>query len=107
MDEETNDPATPPTTFDALVERLKRDVEAVKDPAARATHAAKLQSIFSAAMHEIEEKGAGVAAAAAHQIEAGAETVRAEIRTHPVAAISGAFAAGYAVGRAIAGKVRK
>lgn len=107
MSDDPNDPLSQATTFDALVERVKRDVEAVDDPAARASHAARLQSIFAAALHEFEEKGAGVVAAAADKIEAGAETVRAEIRAHPVAAISGAFAAGYAVGRAIAGKVRK
>ncbi|OFX05941.1 MAG: hypothetical protein A3E78_02115 [Alphaproteobacteria bacterium RIFCSPHIGHO2_12_FULL_63_12] len=99
---EEND-GSPATAFDALIEKMKSDL--ARDDAAddRAAHVSKLRSIFDAALADIESKGAE---AASHARE-GAQKVSEQMKSHPVSTISGAFAAGYFVGRAIAGRARK
>jgi ElaB/YqjD/DUF883 family membrane-anchored ribosome-binding protein len=92
------------TAFDALLEKMKRDVEEMEKaetPAGGA--AAKLKAIFDAALQE-----AGAAKEnAAQKLHEGAEKARDQLKAHPVTTISAAFAAGYMIGKSIAGRVKR
>lgn len=91
------------TAFDALVDKMKADISKERPAQDPADHVSLLQSIFHAALAD-----AGAARdALAGQINEGKESIRAEIRSHPAATISAAFAAGYVVGKSIVGKIRK
>jgi ElaB/YqjD/DUF883 family membrane-anchored ribosome-binding protein len=92
------------TAFDALVERLKRDVEDAKADGADAKgHVDRLRSILTAALHEAER----AAGSASVEIQAGADKVREQLKEHPMTTVSAAFSAGYAIGKAIAERTRK
>ncbi|MFN3960258.1 MAG: hypothetical protein ACK4NP_10130 [Parvularculaceae bacterium] len=91
------------TAFDALVEKMKSDVEAGASADDHAGHMSLLQSIFENALAD----AGGVRDQVIGRLNEGKERVRSEIRAHPVASISAAFTAGYVIGRAIAGKARK
>lgn len=93
------------TAFDSLIDKMKSDIDADESggDAAGAGHVAHLKSIIEAALREV----GGAGDAVAESVHEGAETIRAQIKAHPAAAISSAFAAGYFVGRTIAGKVKK
>lgn len=91
------------TAFDALVEKMKSEAERDAPEKAHADHASLLQSIFESALAD----AGGVRDSVVGRLNEGKEKIRAEIRAHPVTSISAAFTAGYAIGRAIAGKVRK
>lgn len=100
------------TAFDTLVAHARREIDdleradAVDDAnnnGANSGGAARLKAIFDAA---ITEAGA-VKDEAAHKIQAGAEKVREQIKANPMTTISAAFAAGYMIGRKVAGKVKK
>jgi hypothetical protein len=93
------------TAFDSLIDKMKSDIDAAErdeDPAG-AGHAAHLKSIIEAALREV----GGASDLVAESVHEGAETIRTQIKAHPAAAISSAFAAGYFIGRTIAGKVKK
>ncbi len=91
------------TTFDALIDRMKSDLAKEESAGDRSAHVSRLRSIFDAALTDIEDKGANVAG----KFHEGAEIVREKMKTHPMATISSAFAAGYFVGKAIAERARK
>lgn len=94
----------PMTAFDALVERMKRDVaglDATK-PEAQKNASSRLQTVLDAAIREAREKAINVREA----VGDGAEQLRAEMKSHPAAAVSAAFAAGYVIGKSIAGMAR-
>jgi ElaB/YqjD/DUF883 family membrane-anchored ribosome-binding protein len=101
MDERTEEAA--PTAFDSLVERMRRDVEALETTDGRASEGiAKLKAILDAALHE-----AGAAkASAAQAVEGGAKKAHDEMKAHPMTTISAAFAAGYMIGKSIAGRMK-
>lgn len=101
MDTEDKPPAT---AFDALVERMRRDVrklEARKDDAVKES-SARLQGVLDAAIHEARAKGDVARAAVGRE----AEKLHEEMKAHPTATVSAAFAAGYLIGKSIAGKAR-
>lgn len=90
------------TAFDSLIERMKKDIDGEETkPAER--RAGRLKSVFEAALAE----AVGKRDEAARLLHDGVEKAREEIRAHPTASISAAFAAGYLVGKAIAGRARK
>lgn len=91
------------TTFDALVDKMKSDLANEEVAGDRRAHVSRLRSIFDAALADLEGKGAH----AAEQVREGTEKVREQMKSHPMATISSAFAAGYFVGKAIAGRARK
>ncbi len=91
------------TAFDTLVEKMKSEMEREAPEKTHADHASLLQSIFERALAD----AGGVRDSVVGRFHEGKEKIRAEIRAHPVTSISAAFTAGYAIGRAIAGKVRK
>lgn len=92
------------TTFDALVEKLKRDVaDAKADGADAHGQVDRLRSILVAALHEAEN----AVESASGNLQAGAGKVREHMKTHPMMTVSAAFAAGYAIGKAIAERTRK
>lgn len=105
-DADKPDPSEAPsqsTAFDLLVERVKRELAEGDGERPHSHHVSKLHAIFETALAEIGDRGAN----AAHQIQGGAEKVREQMKAHPMTTISSAFAAGYFVGKAIAGKARK
>ncbi len=91
------------TAFDLLVERVKREIAEGDGARPHSAHVSKLNDIFETALADIGDKGAH----AAQQFHDGAEKVRGQMKAHPMTTISSAFAAGYFVGKAIAGKARK
>jgi len=91
------------TTFDALIDKMKSDLAAADAATDGSAHVSRLRSIFEAALADIEDKGAY----AASQLREGSHKVREEMKAHPAATISSAFAAGYFIGKAIAGRARK
>jgi CHAD domain-containing protein len=90
------------TAFDVLIERMKKDIDSAEEKPAE-SRAGRLKSVFEAALAE----AAGKREDAARLLHVGVEKARDEIRAHPTASISAAFAAGYLVGKAIAGRARK
>lgn len=92
-----------PTAFDALVEKMKADISRDAPAKDQSDHASLLQAVFKAALADAEDVRDSVIG----RLNEGKEKIRTEIRSHPVTSISAAFTAGYAIGRAIAGKVRK
>lgn len=103
MDEAKSAAANGETAFDALVEKMKRDVSLEDHQAAPADHVSRLAHILDAAVREVAEAGVGVAS----RVHTESEKMRAQMKSHPMATISSAFAAGYFVGKAIAGRARK
>lgn len=96
--------SAPATAFDALVARMKHDVkdlEARKGGALKES-SSRLQGILDAAIHEAKTKGEYARAA----VEEGAEKIHDQLKKHPTATVSAAFAAGYLIGKSIAGKAR-
>lgn len=93
---------TSSTAFDALIDRMKKEIDG-EEQKPTVGRAARLKSLFEAALAE----AAGRRDDAARLLHDGVEKARDEIRAHPTASISAAFAAGYLVGKAIAGRVRK
>lgn len=91
------------TTFDALIEKMKSDLAGADAEKNDSGHVSRLRAIFEAAVADIEGKSAH----AVSQLREGTHKVREEMKTHPMATISSAFAAGYFVGKAIAGRARK
>lgn len=91
------------TAFDMLIEKMKSDLAKEDDAGDSAAHVSRLRSIFNAARADIEGKGAY----AVEQAREGTEKIRDQMKAHPMATISSAFAAGYFVGKAIAGRARK
>ncbi|NWG70912.1 MAG: hypothetical protein HXY23_04775 [Parvularculaceae bacterium] len=94
------------TAFDTLLERMKKDVAELEERSAAApdeARAARLQGILDAAIREARNKGDAIRS----NIADGTEALREEMRAHPGASISAAFAAGYMVGKAIAGRSRR
>lgn len=94
-----------PTTFDSLLAKAKRDLEEIEasDAPADSGAATRLKAIFDAALHE----AGAVKDSAAQKLHDGAEKVREQIKANPMAAISTAFAAGYLIGKTMAGRVKK
>lgn len=107
MNGDESDPEKPgsaaETTFDALIERMKHDISTEENAQTRTGAAARLGEVIEAALHEAGGKAAHVA----EQVHDASEKVKTEMRSHPTATISGAFAAGYFIGKAIAGRARK
>lgn len=95
--------ASDETAFDVLIERMKRDISEAEHAQLSAHHAARFHDLLDAALRE----AAGGAAHAGERIHEVGEKARAEMKAHPAAAISSAFAAGYVIGKAIAGGTRK
>jgi len=91
------------TTFDALVEKMKSDLAGADAASDGSAHLSRLRDIFDAALADIEGKGAH----AASQLREGTHKLREEMKAHPMATVSSAFAAGYFVGKAIASRARK
>ncbi len=104
MSDPENSSGAAPTAFDALVDKMRRDIEKMeKEEAPAADRVSKLKTILDAALHE-----AGAAkTAAAQTLHDGAERVRDQMKAHPMTTISSAFAAGYMIGKSIAGRVKK
>ncbi len=103
MDEANSDAAKTETTFDALVEKMRRDVSLEENQRAPTEHVTRFTHILEAAVREVADAGSGVAS----RVHTESEKMRAQMKSHPMATISSAFAAGYFVGKAIAGRVRK
>ncbi|MEK7265716.1 MAG: hypothetical protein AAB227_06410 [Pseudomonadota bacterium] len=99
---EEND-VTASTAFDALIDKMKIDLAKEGEAGDRSAHVSRLRSIFEAALADIEGKGAHTA----EQVREGTQKVREQMKAHPMATISSAFAAGYFVGKAISGRARK
>lgn len=93
------------TAFDTLLERMKKDVSEAetRGPLDVRGSATRLQGILDAAIHEAREKGDVIRATVAD----GAEQLREEMRRHPTATVSAAFAAGYLVGKSVAGRAKR
>lgn len=91
------------TAFDALVDKIRSDVRADPSREDHAGHVSLLQSIFENALSDAGNARDAVVG----RLNEGKENIRSEIRSHPVASISAAFTAGYVIGKAVAGKVRK
>lgn len=91
------------TTFDAIVAKMKADIASDHAATDKSDHVSRLQSIFETALADIGDARETLAG----QVHSGADKIRAQIKSHPVATISAAFTAGYIVGKSIAGKVRK
>jgi ElaB/YqjD/DUF883 family membrane-anchored ribosome-binding protein len=91
------------TAFDMLIDKMRSDLAKEDAAGDRPAHVSRLRSIFNAALADIEGKGVH----AVEQARESAEKVRDQMKAHPMATISGAFAAGYFVGKAIAGRARK
>jgi len=103
MDEAENAAAKGETAFDALVEKMKCDVSLEDDQCAPSEHVMRFAHILEAAAREVAEAGSAVAS----RVHAESDKMRAQMKSHPMATISSAFAAGYFVGKAIAGRARK
>jgi hypothetical protein len=103
MDENKSGNSGGETTFDALIEKMKHDVSLDENQGAPAEHVSRLAHILEAAVREVADAGEGVAT----RLHTETEKMRAQMKSHPVATISSAFAAGYFVGKAIAGRARK
>jgi hypothetical protein len=94
------------TAFDTLLERMKKDVVELEERSAAApaeSRAPRLQGILDAAIREARSKGDTIRS----NIADGAEALREEMRAHPGASVSAAFAAGYMVGKSIAGRTKR
>ena len=91
------------TTFDALIEGMKREIDINDVAEERPHHVARLRSIFEAALHEAEDKGDE----ALELVKSETGKIREQMKAQPMATISGAFAVGYLVGRTIAGRSRR
>lgn len=95
----------PKTAFDTLLDRMRKDVAETetRDPHGAAQGAAvRLQGVLDAAIREARDKGGAIRATVAD----GAEALRDEMRRHPTATVSAAFAAGYLIGKNIAGRAK-
>ena len=99
----------PKTAFDTLLERMKKDVADLDERAVaapiegRAAASSRLQGILDAAIREARDKGEVIRT----NIADGAEQLREEMRRHPTVTVSAAFAAGYMIGKSIAGRARR
>lgn len=94
------------TAFDTLLERMRKDVTELEERHAAApdeARAPRLQGILDAAIKEARNRSDAIRSTVAD----GAEALREEMRAHPGASISAAFAAGYMVGKSIAGRSRR
>jgi len=96
------------TTFDTLLQRMKKDVSelearSVTAPAEARSSATRLQGVLDAAIREAREKTEVIRTTVA----GGADQLREEMRRHPAATVSAAFAAGYLVGKSIAGRAKE
>lgn len=92
-----------PTAFDAIVDKMKKELNGAESGAASTAHVSQLRAIFDAALHEMAAKGGS----AAGRIHDEAEKMRTQMASHPAITVSSAFAVGYFIGKAIAGKARK
>ena len=93
------------TAFDTLLARMKKDIaelEAREPAGAGRGGAERLQGVLDAAIREARDKGDAIRA----NIGEGAEKLREEMRRHPAATVSAAFAAGYMIGKTIVGRSR-
>ncbi len=95
------------TAFDTLLERMKKDVteleaRSASAPAEARGSAMRLQGVLDAAIREAREKTEVIRSTVA----GGADQLREELRRHPAATVSAAFAAGYLVGKSIAGRAK-
>jgi thiamine monophosphate synthase len=99
----TNDEA-PATAFDALVARMRRDVKTLeaRDEGGLKESSARLQHILDAAVREARAKVGEARAAVAD----GLDDIHDGMKAHPAATVSAAFAAGYLIGKSIAGRTK-
>jgi hypothetical protein len=95
------------TAFDTLLERMKKDVRETEERAAVSGNegrwaADRLQGVLNAAIREARDKGERVRA----HLSDGAEVLHEEMRKNPAATVSAAFAAGYLIGKTVAGRAK-
>jgi len=91
------------TAFDTLADHMRREMKEGEEAKHGPDAMARLVAAFSAVLGEADDLREGVTEAMREE----GQKISEQMKTHPAATISSAFAAGYLVGKSVTRKVRK